>query len=70
MARKYHITFDRASFMHLVTTWYREKGRTMQAVHPRDILKSVVTICEYEGIQPHLSPDLVDEACMGYFVDA
>jgi hypothetical protein len=41
----------------------------MQAVHPRDILNALIAICEYEGIQPRLTPDLLDEACASYFVN-
>jgi len=59
---------DRESFSHLLNRWYRDTGRTLQAVHPRDILRIVVSMCEYEGVPLQLSPSLVDEACDSYFV--
>jgi energy-coupling factor transporter ATP-binding protein EcfA2 len=63
------IPFDKKSFVHLLQKWYREPSRTMQSVHPRDIIKIVVSLCEYEGIEPFFTPELIDEACISYFVD-
>jgi energy-coupling factor transporter ATP-binding protein EcfA2 len=64
-----NMPFDKDSFLHLIRKWYVEPKRTLQAVHPRDILKTVISICSYEGIQPRLTPELIDEACRTYFVD-
>ncbi len=67
--KAYNIPFDKQGFMYLIKKWYRETNRVMQSVHPRDIIKTVVAICEYEGMQATLSPELIDEACASYFVD-
>jgi hypothetical protein len=40
----------------------------MQSVHPRDIIKTAVAICNYDNTPLRLTPALIDEACMGYFV--
>ncbi len=69
MCKQHKIAFDKDSFVHLIDKWYRKAGRVMQSVHPRDIIKTVVSICQYEGVQPHLTPELIDEACASYFVD-
>jgi len=37
-------------------------------VHPRDILKIVVSMCEYEDRTVQLSPQMIDDACHAYFV--
>jgi predicted ATPase with chaperone activity len=63
------VPFDKKSFVHLLQKWYREPNRKMQSVHPRDIIKTVVALCEYEGIACQLTPELIDEACISYFVD-
>ena len=68
-SKLYSVPYERESFVHLLRTWYREPGRTLQAVHPRDILKTIVSICTYEGVQPRATPALIDEACRSYFVD-
>lgn len=69
MCKAYGLPFDQKTFVHLLQKWYRGQSRVMQAVHPRDLLKATVSICEYEGIEPHLSPQLLDEACISYFVN-
>jgi hypothetical protein len=69
VCRVYNIAFDRASFLHLLQKWYREANRTMQAVHARDIVKTVIAMCDYEGIPAGLTPDLIDDACRSYFVN-
>ena len=69
MCQALQVPFDRNSFVHLLQRWYREPRRTLQAVHPRDILKTVIAICDYVGIPPHMTPELLDEACSCYFVD-
>ncbi|MCA9933097.1 MAG: ATP-binding protein [Ardenticatenaceae bacterium] len=68
--KTFNIPFDKTSFLHLLQKWYRESDRVMQAVHPRDIVRTVVSICDYESIPAKLSPNLIDEACDSYFVDA
>ncbi len=64
------VPFDKKSFVYLLQKWYREPGRTMQAVHPRDLLKTIISICEYDGVDPHLSPVMFDDACTSYFMEA
>jgi predicted ATPase with chaperone activity len=70
MCQHYNIAFDKNCFLHLLQKWYREPGRVMQAVHPRDILKTIIAICDYDSVPPKLTPQLIDEACRSYFVDA
>jgi predicted ATPase with chaperone activity len=68
MCKINNVPFDKDGFMHLLSKWYRNGSQVMQAVHPRDILNTLVAICEYEGIPPRLTPELLDEACASYFV--
>jgi energy-coupling factor transporter ATP-binding protein EcfA2 len=60
----------RDSFLHFLNEWYRKTGKPLQSVHPRDILKAVKVLCEYANEPLHMSPELIDEACQGYFVKA
>jgi len=69
MCEALKVPFDEGSFRFLVQEWYQKKGRVFQAVHPRDILKIVRALCEYEGVPVRLTPELVDEACRNYFVE-
>jgi DNA polymerase III delta prime subunit len=61
---------DKASFLYLLNEWYRNTGKPLQSVHPRDILKAVKVLCEYANEPLHMSPQLIQEACEGYFVKA
>lgn len=61
---------DKDSFLHFLNEWYRKTGKPLQAVHPRDILKAVKVLCEYADEPLRMSPQLIDEACQGYFVKA
>ena len=67
--KELNIPFDRDTFLHLLQRWYRQTDRQMQSVHPRDLINTVISLCDYEGTKPHLTPELIDEACLCYFVD-
>jgi hypothetical protein len=69
MARSLNIPFKKETFMYYVQKWYRDTGRKFQAVHPRDILKILSALCEYDNSQIQMTPELIDEACRCYFVD-
>ncbi len=68
-AKELNLEFDKDSFVYLLQHWYRDPDRRLQAVHPRDLLRIIVTICEYDASTPKITPDLIDEACHDYFVD-
>jgi len=63
------IPFDKETYMYLLQHWYKSQNRPYQAVHPRDILRTIIALCEYAGISPQLSPQFIDDACCMYFVD-
>lgn len=67
--KSFNVPFDKKTFVHLLQKWYRGPNRVMQAVHPRDLVKTVISICNYDGTTPRLTPELIDEACESYFVD-
>lgn len=70
MCKEIGVPYDGTAFDYLVKNWYREKDRDLQAVHPRDLLRIVRALCDYEGLSSSLTPDLIDEACQSYFVDS
>jgi len=69
MCKNLNIPFDRGSFMYLLENWYHKTNRTMQSVHPRDLLRIVLALNEYDDEAHHLTPQLIDEACQSYFVE-
>lgn len=70
MSQVMNVPMEKEGFLHLIQRWYRETGRELQAVHPRDILKIIVAMAEYEGIQPRMTPQMIDDACKAYFVQS
>ncbi|NDJ52335.1 MAG: AAA family ATPase [Chloroflexi bacterium] len=66
----YKVPFNKEAFIHLLQRWYRSTGRALQAVHPRDLLKIIIAMCEFEGVPVELSPARIDDACGAYFVEA
>jgi hypothetical protein len=63
MCQAYNVPFDKEGFLHLLRKWYQEPRRPMQSVHPRDIIKTILSIWEYESLPPRMTPELIDEAC-------
>lgn len=59
---------DRDTFLYLIQEWYLKQGRVLQAVHPRDILKIVKALSEYDAKPARLTPQMIDDACSSYFV--
>ena len=68
VCKQFNIPFEREAFLYLLQAWYRQTGRRMQSVHPRDLLRTIVALCEYEEKPARLTPELIDEACRSYFV--
>ena len=60
MCQTLKVPFDRNGFLHLLQKWYREAKRPLQAVHPRDILKTLIAICDYADLIPLMTPELLD----------
>jgi predicted ATPase with chaperone activity len=68
-AKDLGIPFEKDAFIHLLSRWYKQTGRPLQAVHPRDILNILKAICEYTNEEPRMTSALMDEACENYFVN-
>lgn len=69
MCKQLNVPFNKDTFLHLLQKWYREPERKLQAVHPRDLLKIIISLCEYDGTPVRMTPELIDDACNSYFVD-
>jgi predicted ATPase with chaperone activity len=64
------ISFDDEAYQYLLKKWYKDANRSLQSVHPRDILRITKALCEYANEPFHMSPSLLDEACLSYFVES
>lgn len=63
------VAFDAESYDYLLENYYHQTGRAFQAAHPPDLLSIIRAMCEYEGREYRMEKDLIDEACVSYFVD-
>jgi len=66
---QFRIPFDEDTYRYLLENWYFKPGRPLQSVHPRDLLKIVRALCEYDNSELHLSTSLINDACLSYFVN-
>jgi hypothetical protein len=41
----------------------------LRGCHPRDLIEQSLSLAEYLGQPPRLTPDLLRAACTSYFVD-
>jgi len=54
---------------HLVEVEHEKRDAPLCACHPGDILGRVAEICRYRGVAPHITRDLVVQACRDYFTE-
>lgn len=63
------VPFDQNGLVYLLREYYVKPKRELRAVHPRDILRTLVGIARYHNIPPVLTPQLLEKACQAYFVE-
>ena len=54
---------------HLLQNYYAPRKIALRGCQPRDLLDQVLSLAEYLGEPARLTPELLDSACAGYFVD-
>ena len=62
------VRFEPEGLIHLLREHYKKTNRPFRACHPRDLLRTIVGMARFDGVQPVLSPDQIDQACETYFV--
>lgn len=65
-AAKHKIALDQPSLSHLLKK-YVEEDRAPKSCEPRDLLNRVGDICQFRGLTPQLTPELIDLAWNNYF---
>jgi predicted ATPase with chaperone activity len=63
------VPYDSAHVEHLLQNYYAPRRIALRGCQPRDLLDQVLSLAEYLGEPPHVTPALLDSACAGYFVD-
>jgi SpoVK/Ycf46/Vps4 family AAA+-type ATPase len=67
--RDRNLRFDAALIERLLTQYYAPRNIVPRGCHPRDLIDQSLSLAEYLGEPRHLTPELLDAACAGYFVD-
>ncbi len=63
------VEYNDQGLAYLLQEWYIKRNRKLRASHPRDICDQILDISAYQGIEPVMSRELIDEAADAYFVD-
>lgn len=69
MCRLKSVPFEQQMLAYLLKKWYIDMDRDLRFVHPRDLLSQLIDIAAYLGVEPRLTPDLIDRAAASYFVE-
>jgi hypothetical protein len=62
------VDLDPAGIDYLINKWYRPMNRPFRMCQPRDILDQMSCIAKYNMERVNFSPDLIDAACLTYFI--
>jgi hypothetical protein len=63
------VAFDRSLVEDLLENYYKPRHISMRGCHPRDLIEQSLSLAEYLGERPELTPELLRSACDSYFVD-
>lgn len=63
------VPFDRNLVQDLLDNYYKPRHIGLRGCHPRDLIEQSLSLAEYLGQPPELTPELLRAACDSYFVD-
>ena len=68
VARKKNMPLDEAALVHLLKVKYPTIDNVYANYQPVFLIDQILAICEFEGIAPQMSPELIDRAWANMFV--
>jgi len=63
------VTFSEEGLAYLYQEWYVKRNRKLRASHPRDLCDQLIDISRYLGTEANMTVEMIDRACMSYFVE-
>jgi predicted ATPase with chaperone activity len=66
--RDEEIAFEPALVDHLLKSWYARRSLPLRACQARDLIRLALALAEYRDEPRALTPELLDRACLGYFL--
>ncbi len=67
--RERKLRFDPALVAQLLTHYFEPRKIAPRGCHPRDLIDQSLSLADYRDEPRELTPELLDAACAGYFVD-
>ncbi|CAN5584682.1 ATPase AAA [soil metagenome] len=64
------VEYDPSGIDYLIEKWYLPEKRPFRMCQPRDLLDQMMSIAKYNMERVNFSPDLIDAACLTYFVSS
>ena len=65
---KKKVQWDQTMVDYLINKHYLGAKRLFNACEPRDLLGQVVDLCAYRGLEPQMTPEILDRVIANYFV--
>lgn len=69
VAEQKGVKYNEAGLTHLLKEYYVKGNHNLRANHPRDLCDQILDISRYLGMEPEMSPELLDRAVQSYFVE-
>ena len=69
VAEQKGVKYNEAGLTHLLKEYYVKGHHNLRANHPRDLCDQILDISRYLGMEPEMSPELLDRAVQSYFVE-
>jgi predicted ATPase with chaperone activity len=69
VAQAKKVQYSDQGLAYLLQEWYIKKARKLRASHPRDLCDQLLDIANYQGVEPVMSKELLDQAATSYFVE-
>jgi len=63
------VRFDRTVVESLLDGYFHHHGVALRACQPRDLINQALQLATYRGVPRELTPELLESACVAYFVD-
>jgi hypothetical protein len=69
VCRAKKVPLDENTVVHMLKNRYPEVGNVFANFHSPFLVEQLLSICEYEGIAPQMTPELIDRAWANLFVN-
>jgi hypothetical protein len=62
------VPYENALVDGMLKSFFKPRGIALRGCHPRDLIEQALSLAEYLGEPRHLTSELLEAACAGYFV--